>query len=255
MRDKLDEETIRKLLTHESDRVASETAEVLWQSEALGSPPKETAPETERELWREVVVDRVDEGHWLAKAFEHDSQLARRWVENQIRSRSEFDHLNFSHRDTEEAAVDMLSRASRKSLLNTLCELDEDIRPLTYNWARLLVGDDLDLYQHLLDQDVETELHLSVLIGKPDGKSWTERADLAVEAGYTPEQIARASTSTRGIAGVWEGPWSEVWKEWSEAFRNLESENPRVKQTIELGEQIATEQAEQAAERERQERM
>jgi len=255
MRDRLDEETIRELLTHESDRVASGTAEVLWQSEALGSPPMETAPETVRELWREVVVDRVDDGHWLPKAFEHDSQLAHRWVENQIRSRSEFDHLNFSHRDTEEAAVDMLSRATRKSLLNTLFELDEDIRPLTYNWVRLLVGDDLDLYQHLLDQNVEADLHLSVLIGKPEGKSWTEKAGLAAEAGYTPEQIAQASSSTRGIAGVWKGPWSEVWKEWSEAFRNLESEDPRVKQAIELGEQIATERAEQAAERERQERM
>jgi hypothetical protein len=253
-RDKLGEESIRKLLTHESDRVASETAEVLWQSEALGSPPMETAPETVRELWREVVVDRVDDGHWLAKAFEHDSELARRWVENQIRSRSEFDHLNFSHRGTEEVAVDMLSRADRKSLLNTLFELDEDIRPLTYNWARLLVGDDLDLYQHLLDKNVETDLHLGVLIGKPEGKSWTEKAGLAVEAGYTPEQIARASTSTRGVVGGW-GPLSEVWREWSEAFRNLESEDPRVKQAIEFGEQIATERAEQAAERERQERI
>jgi len=48
---------------------------------------------------------------------------------------------------------------------------------------------------------------------------------------------------------------SQVWEEWSEAFRNLESEDPRVNQAIELGEQIATERAEQAAERERQEPM
>ena len=254
MRDKLDEEIIRKLLNHESDRVASGTAEVLWQSEALGSQSMESAPEAVRELWREVVVDRVNEGHWLAKAFEHDPQLARRWVENQITSRSEFDHLNFSHRNTEAEAVDVLSRADRESLLDTLCDLDEDIRPLTYNWARVLVGDDLDLYQHLLDQDVETDLHLGVLIGKPEGESWLEKARLAAEAGYTPEQIAQASTSTRGVVGGW-GPLSKVWKEWSEAFRNLESKDPQVREAIELGEQIATERAEKAVERERQERM
>lgn len=255
MRDELNEETIRDLLKHESDRVASATAEVLWQSEALDSPTMETAPESVRKLWREVVADRVDDGHWLAKAFEHDVELARRWVKNQIRTRSEFDHLNFSHRGTEEEAIDMLPRSSRKSLLNTLCGMDEDIRPLAYNWARLLVGDDLDLYQHLLNQAVETDLHLSVLIGKPDGDLWTKKAKLAADAGYTPEQIARASASIRGISGVKWGPWSEVWEEWFEAFSNLTSEDPRVERAIEIGRKIAARQADQAEERERRERM
>jgi hypothetical protein len=254
MRDKLNEETIHDLLDHESDRVASETAEALWQSEMLGSQSMETVPESVREPWRKVVVNRVDDGHWLAKAFENDGELARRWVKNQIRSRNAFNHLNFSHRSTEEKAVEMLTRTGRKSLINTLCDLDEDIRPLTYNWARLLVGDDLDLYQHLLRQNVETDLHLGVLIEKPEGESWTEKASLAAEAGYTPEQIAQALTSTRGVVSG-SGPLSEAWKKWSEALQNLESEDPRVRRAIELGEQIVKEQAEQAAERERQGRM
>lgn len=254
MKDEISEGTIRNLLNHESDQVACETAEALWQSEALDSQSMETAPESVRELWREVVVERVNDGYWLAKAFEQDVELARRWVKHQIRSRSEFDHLNFSHRGTEEEAVDLLPRSSRKSLLNTLCGMDEDIRPLTYNWARLLVGDDLDLYQHLLNQDVETDLHLSVMIGKPNGDSWTEKAKLAAGAGYTPEQIARASASIRGISGVKAGPWSEIWEEWSEAFSNLTSEDPRVERAIEIGRKIAARQADQAEERERRER-
>jgi hypothetical protein len=33
-----------------------------------------------RQIRREIVDGRVDDGRWLAKTFEHDVELARRWV-------------------------------------------------------------------------------------------------------------------------------------------------------------------------------
>jgi hypothetical protein len=109
----------------------------------------------------------------------------------------------------------------------------------------------MDLYRHLLQKEVEIDIHLGVLAGRPDER-WPEKAKLAVESGYTPEEIARVSF--RDFEGGL-GSESQHWSRWAEAFRDLESEHPRVEKALDHGKRIAEEKAEQASTRERQQRI
>lgn len=139
----------------------------------------------------------------------------------------------------------------RRELLDEICSLDEDIRQQGLRWARLLVGNNLDLYQHLIDRDVEDPLTLGPLIGRPD-EAWLEKVEIALDAGHAPEDIAEAAF---GVEFSWTGSESEMWKEWTEAFQALDTDNRRLQEALGIGADIAEKRAERAAERERQEKI
>lgn len=251
VRDQLDIPTIRALLAHDSKQVANAAAEALFHSELLDSSPLESIPEPLYDQWRDVVIHKVRDAAWLERALQEDSELAYEWSEARITAGDPFLLLNLSVHDLEEAAVGAMTLEERRELLDEICSLDEDIRPKGFRWARLLVGNDLNLYQHLIDRDVEEVLTLGPLIGRPD-EAWLEKAEIALDAGHAPEDIAEAAF---GVEFSWTGSESEMWKEWTEAFQTLDTDNRRLQEALGNGADIAEKKAERAAERERQEKI
>ena len=81
----------------------------------------------------------------------------------------------------------------------------------------MLVGDDLDLYGAFLQDDEKSPVHLWPLVGGPAGL-WVERAKLALEAGFSVEEVARAA-----YAGgqEWSGSEFAMWSVWEQQFATL----------------------------------
>jgi hypothetical protein len=200
-----------------------------------------------REQWRQVVVSRVGEAAWLSKAFKQDEELAFEWAAHRIKNANYFCLLNLSIHDTEEAAVSHLSVGQRKELIDVIGTLTEDRRLHLGGWARLLVDGDRDLFAYLLDKDIEIDLALGPLRGAPD-EQWLQLAEEALEAGYTPQEIAQGAF--HGLSGTYNGPLSEYWREREEAFRNLSPDKEGLQEAAQHGASIAERKAKQAEERE-----
>ena len=251
VRNQPDIPTFRALLEHESRQVASTVAEALFHSESLNSSPLESIPKSLSDQWQEVVIRRVGDADWVKRALQEDSELAYEWCRARITAGNPSLLLNLSVHSLEEAAVGALTREKRRELLNTICSLEKDHRPKGFRWMRLLVGDDLNLYQHLIDRDVGDVLTLGPLIGKPD-KAWLEKAEMALDCGYAPEDIAEAAF---GVEFSWTGSLSEMWEGWAEAFQNLDTDDRRLQRALDYGANLAEERAKKAAERERRRKM
>lgn len=250
LRDELNTDKINDLLNHGNDQIAKSVAEALWQSGQTDSSLLEAIPSELHEPWREAVIHRVGDAPWLKRAFEEDAQLAEEWAKARIREGDSFQFRNFSVHDTEEAAIEMLNDEVRKTLLTELVGLAEESRKLGTRWARAIIGDNLELYQCLLEKDVEEALHLCPLVGRPD-QTWIEKADLALGAGYSPEKVAEAALNAKEATPtgfVAEESLSDEWKEWADSFRFLSTDNSEIQRALDHGAHLAEQLAEQAYE-------
>lgn len=86
--------------------------------------------------------------------------------------------------------------------------------------ARSLVSDDLEVAAALFARPDLVNLHGAVLSNGPS-QEWMDRALLALEHGWRPEQIVAQTTS--GGSG-WSGAESQHWQRRIEEFRNLRME-------------------------------
>jgi hypothetical protein len=226
---------VARLLRHPDRDVAVQAALGEWQAPPSGSvrPALETA-------WREAILRCRDElpvpilqafpglaSDWLAALFEGATDPS--WHEHHAVG----------------AAYDVLTAPQRRDLLG---------RVPRASWAdeavQRLVGDDPDLYRHLLGIVRLRKHHLAPLRGRPEG-AWLAKAGLALEAGYTPEELAAAAP--RG-AWWWGGSVSSQWAEWVRLFEGLEGHpDPGIRQIGRAGREDARARFERARRRERQE--
>jgi hypothetical protein len=243
---------IEDLLEHGNDRVASATAEALWRAERLDSAEICGIPISLRDQWRHVAARRTGDAAWLKNAFQHDEELAFQWTAHHIQETSLADLFNFSVHGTEEAATQYLSLDQRRELIDRICSLGEERRVYTGGWTQLLVGDNIDLYKHLLEQNLEIDVALGPLRGKPDD-SWVVKAFIALKNGYTAQEIAEAAF--HGLSFTHAGPLSNYWREWIEAFRDRSVDSPELQKALEHGAHVAEQKVEQAKEREYREKL
>jgi hypothetical protein len=147
-----------------------------------------------------------------------------------------------------EAAIDALDIESRSQLLGQL--------PAAYEMAEFidrLVGESLDLYLELLNNKQLESLHLVPLAGHPEG-SWIEKAKLALDAGYSNEEVALSVYGPVGVTVEWIGSESRMWSSWVERFDKLCSyEDEGIRKVGKAGKAYASRNWEQALERERKE--
>jgi hypothetical protein len=188
----------------------------------------------------------------LKNAFQHDEELAFQWTAHHIQETSLADLFNFSVHGTEEAATQYLSLDQRRELIDRICSLGEERRVYTGGWTQLLVGDNIDLYKHLLEQNLEIDVALGPLRGKPDD-SWVVKAFIALKNGYTAQEIAEAAF--HGLSFTHAGPLSNYWREWIEAFRDRSVDSPELQKALEHGAHVAEQKVEQAKEREYREKL
>jgi hypothetical protein len=245
------EETLGRLLKHEHSAVASAAAVGEWLS-----APKGTVRESLLGDWREAVLadssGQRDE-FWLIEILGADRELARRWLDIHLSP----DRLFPAHADRViSAAVSSLGPSERGELLSRLPEQHR------HGWLiSLLVGDDLEIYRGLLAEPRWAQSHLDPLAWSPGSRpfeeepelsqAWIGKAQLAMQARYSPEVVARARLdSPKG----WSGEESVMWESWVGRFRPLEQhEDPLVRRMASEAIRIATDRRDHALRAEKHE--
>ena len=179
------------------------------------------------------------EKHWLSQILSQDSELAREWLFGYL-SRKE--RTFFKDHYTSRTAVQALNRADRQTVLHRLPEDFWDVE-----LAAALVGNDLNLFRELLTTETPTWIQLAPLAGKPT-EEWIEKAKLALEAGFTAEQIVSAA-----YGHVWgrSGKLSDGYEVWKEAFQPFVAHaDERIREIGNIGTARAEQERDRALQRE-----
>ncbi len=214
LRDEISEEMLRKLLSHEDERLCFETALYMVRSRSKNGIPKGIF-----DLWRKTVVaglvdvackDLGEAPYDLRELLSAHPTMAPEVLDQIISSGSQFHgfvtggmlHLLTTSSETKEK-IDLLHRSKHLVYL-----------PL----PALLVGSDQDLYRELLSIPELKDFHLSPLAGDPNKGNWADLAKLALVAGFSHREIAYAVNSS-GFS--WTGGLSTYYQEWVERFERL----------------------------------
>ena len=239
---KVPEETLRALMRANHPGVAATAAIGHWTGE-----PKGKIKSVDECLWRRAILCTVYDdallnrhkiyGYRLCEILASDSKLAEEWLLTLLGQGH--DRLSFHAEEiAAESVIPAMDLKQRRKALRAL--------PTQWNWTvdkivRHLVGQDLDLYQKLLDAKALSQYHLSPLVGKPN-RAWWMRAALALDAGYSVKDVVQATGVSTGSS--WMGSESNMWADWRSAFQgllDLGELDPQISQVVRLGARIAGE--------------
>ena len=239
LRRELPPETLRAALLHPNWKLALAAAVGEW----LAGNEKGVRAEF-RADWRTAVLRARDEGpqqHWLELILARDPDLALEW----LRTRLQDPNLpEYFRAGPFASAVQSLQPAQRAQLLGELPAVS-----ILSSLLPRLVERDVKLYRQLLARPELQAYHLYPLSGKPD-EGWRNLALLALEAGHSPEEIARATFWGRGVVP---GPGFGYSQAWEQTFESLE-DHPRaeMREVGRYGQQIVEEQLQRARAQEEQ---
>lgn len=241
VRKEIPELLVRRLLRHEDDSVVCATAEGEWHAE-----PQGTVRESLREDWQRVVVNKVNDKHWLSEVLRSDVHIAEQWLQVHL-TETNWNLFYLTYERVIDAAIESLDIGVRRRLL---FQIPNESRSEILI-AKLINGN-IELYRDFLAQPQLTRFHLVPLTGTPEGV-WFDKAILALDAGYSPEMIAQATLIYRGVV-LWSGEESKMWEGWLQHFDKLCShENARIRQIGEVGKRDVTRRRGEALRRERHE--
>ncbi len=233
----------RRLLQHPASDVACAAAEGIWHAS------NGRIPDSLRDEWRVVVLQSVTDSYWLSEVLRADPELACQWLQARLTD----ENLGFFpllHEKVIQSAVSGLSEEMRRALLLQIPNSARNgfVKIIT----RLLIEGHPALYLTLLSNEKLRWIHLAPLLGTPEG-GWLEKALMAVEAGYSPDDIARAVYSPIGGTMSW-GNESAMWLEWMEHFERLcAHEDEHLRRIGEAGKAQVSHLLEDARRRERHE--
>jgi hypothetical protein len=239
---KIPEHHLRVLLCHPNAAIASAAAAGEWEVEPRGS-----VRETLREDWEQAVVHSSSDLYWLSRVFRKIPGIAFRWLQNHLAD-EEFQTYDPAYKKVIQSAVGALTLGERRDLLAQI--------PDRHGFGMLVVNLVIgypDLYQELLQNERLQRYHSAPLAGVPEGE-WFEKAILAHEAGYSPEDIAHEAVYGHPGGTAWSGPWSAHWSKWVERFEGLRSHpDVRIQKIGERGRAWAIRKRDDAKKEERRE--
>ena len=238
LRKQVPESTLIRLLRHEDDTVAGAAAAGEWQADPAGQVREPLRP-----AWRAAIVRCPEHRNGLGAILKSDPALALEWLlahtSATARSRVEWNHVTAE-------ALDSLDADGRQVLLQSLPESFSD-----EGLIAKLIGDDLAIYRDYLREPRPNRQHLAPLRGNsregrgrldtvPDlSGDWAEKAKLALDAGYTPEEVVHAAF---GRHMSWWGNASQMWEAWVVQFESLLSRpEHRIRRVGEIGRTWAAE--------------
>lgn len=177
------------------------------------------------EIWRAAILHSadlsdVDQGKSfeLGEIFKSDPALAAQWLKQLCRRSDE--HLSYDLGKIADLAAAQLTPADRLALVTGL-----DAPAFLEQLAHGLVANDTDAYRALLGREDLSACHLAPL-AEDVSVAWRRKAIVALDAGYTPEQVRRA---THPHVRSWSGNESDMWKERkSEVDQFLNDADPRI---------------------------
>ena len=239
------EPIVRKLLNHDDPAVRLAAALSEFRS-----GPKHQVRERLKEAWRHAIVEGVvvqKESHQLRHIYDlnelvaYDRTLAYDILSGMLGQGESV--MSLWDLDPLAPLVGALNQAERSKLLDKCEPL------LVSDLVGALVGEDLALYKQLLANPKLKHQHLKPLIGDPSSPGWTDKALLALQAGYSAERVAHGVMAS---SWGWSGKESNVWQKWIDAFKPLLIHaDPRIQEVGRAGVEWATAAREQAIQREK----
>jgi hypothetical protein len=218
LRRKMPSATLRAALRHSRWEVGLAAAVGEWYAGREGGVRAEFLTD-----WREAVLRAQADSsqthlhHWLGEILAQDPDLSLAWLRARLRDP---DSTMYFVGGPYSLAVQSLRPQQRAQLLDELSP-----SPFLGSLLPQLVERDAELYRRLLAHSLLEEYHLAPLGGKPDD-AWLALALLALDAGKSPEQVARAAVWSPGSHPLISGSGVEYWEDWMQAFRSLE-DHPR----------------------------
>ena len=232
-------ETLRHLLQHEDEKISSNAAYGVWYSD-----PKGIVNESVKNDWRNAVVQSRQE-NLISPFLENNTDLAYDWLNNFLK-----DDISDVHNYGQviNVAISLLESEVKECIMKII--------PPKWSYVDLvqkLIGNNTELYQQLLHNSSLKMFHLVPLIWQIQ-EVWVEKAKLALEAGYSPKDIAKAAYGFPFRSVFWTGKESIVRKEWVERFESLCSHNDeRIRNIGIIGKNEAEEELLDALRREHEE--
>ena len=175
-----------------------------WEEAILRAPTNERRLSQHEDYWLVEILSkrRCLAKEWLLSKFVQQHGIGQSW-------------------EVEQIAVKILPALDWTQRAGVLAA----VRP-GYHGQELikhLVADDLELYRNLLGMERLARFHLSPLGGKPEGTAWRAKALLALENGFTIDDVVQAAF---GRSYSWSGLKSEMWAGWRRSFAAL-SDDPQ----------------------------
>jgi hypothetical protein len=252
LRNEAPEATVLRLLQHGNDAVAGAAAVGEWQAKPAGR-----VRESLSEAWRPAIVRCPAGQNGIGEVLKSDPILAIDWLLTQFRS------VTRSNNDLDHSIGEAISGLDQSGRRTLLCAVPQDGFPdlRTTSIISRLVGDDLDLYRDFLAIPHPADKHLAPLGGAsrtvgsgttPNlGDTWAAKAILALDQGYTPEDVVQA---TFGSSWSCWGKESAMWDAWVAQFEAMrEYPDDRIRLVAGLGRDRAVRSRDSALRRERAE--
>ena len=237
MRLEIPEDRVVALLTHPDCSVSAAAAVGEW-----GAPPRGQVRASLKDFWRKAVISCLERQHEGEEIFRNDPSIAFEWLQLRMKENRIFSHYG---ENLLTVALQVISLEQRKALTK-----DVGVSLLHDELIHGIVDDQLEIYHDLLQNDRLKRLHLAPLAGSPTG-IWIKKALLALDAGYSPSDIAQA---VYGSARFWTGSESTYWSEWAESFKPLTEHNdPRIQMVGRIGRDHALARRDKALAREHRE--
>lgn len=241
LRGEIPEATLRRLLQNKAANVATAAAAGEWIS---GS---KAFRDSLRADCRQAVLRAEGQDHWLREIFQRDSSIAHDWLIARIEA--EVGTFPYHRFEIVQCAINALTSKEKVSVLDHLCH-----DPESADWQLLkeLIGTDVPLFQILLSRKQMSGFHLLALEAPPTD-SWCEMAVSAFDAGYSPDEVAKAT-----FPWISSGSGQEASK-WNQYIRDfeplLDHQDPRLSETATLGIRIAREREQRAIAEDRRQRV
>ena len=204
------------------------------------------------DAWRCAVLLSAEtrlsslEGYWIGEILKTDGELAVEWLIRFLDS--DESSFGFHAQEAAKKLIVTLSSAQRTAVLTAIHP-----RPRVFGASEVvkaLIGNDPEVYRHLLQSQKLKDHHLSPLTGDPS-TDWRSIAVLALDHGHSCEDLVDA---TLGGGRSWEGHESEMWARLRHRFEELQrDEDSRIVKVGQLGAGTVAVWEQRAKERERQE--
>ena len=204
------------------------------------------------ETWRCAILlsaqSRLSslDGYWVGEILKKDGELAVEWLTRFLDS--DESSLGFYAQEAAKKAIETLGSTQRITVLNAIRP-----HPRAFGASEIvkaLIGNDPQVYRHLLQSQELKEHHLSPLTGCPN-TDWRSIAVLALNHGYSCKDIVNA---TLGGERSWEGSESEMWARLRHRFEELRRDgDSHIVRVGQLGAETVAIWEQRAKEREREE--
>jgi hypothetical protein len=212
--------------------------------EWIADPKRHIRPEL-YEDWEKVIITDESDNYWLRDIFKSNQDVAFKWIGRLLSNQPK--HL-FRYDNLISAVSEGLSDEQKQKVINM-------IKP-DYLGAMIVQSftrDSVELYDHLLNIQNMKKIHLYPL-GFETRNKWLEKAIVALNHGYTPEDVAGAvyGIGTRGVS--WIGSRSGKEKEYFNFFEGLLTHiDERMQLVGKIGKSIAERRLQEALKEERKE--